>query len=70
MNSYLDPIITPGVKSKYGTTAETTQTVYTTTNTGTRWSIEQVCLKCDVCTSDNALNNSYVEHLLSGKALL
>jgi hypothetical protein len=69
VNSYLDPIITPGVKSKYGSTPETTQTVYTTSNTGTLWSIENVCIKCDVATLDNALNNTYVEHLLSGKAL-
>ena len=33
------------------------------------WSIENVEVKCDVCTLDNALDNSYVEHLLSGKNL-
>ncbi len=26
-------------------------------------------LKCDVCTLDNALDNNYVSHLLSGKSL-
>ena len=26
-------------------------------------------VKCDVCTLDNGLDNSYAEHLLSGKSL-
>ena len=40
-----------------------------TTNTTTSWSIEQVQLKCDLVTLDSALQNSYAEHVLSGKAL-
>jgi len=42
---------------------------FTPTSTSTNWSINNVQVKVDVCTLDNALNNSYVEHLLSGKAL-
>ena len=40
-----------------------------TTNTTTSWSIEQVQLKCDLVTLDSALQNSYADHVLSGKAL-
>ena len=39
------------------------------TNTSTNWSINNVQVKCDVCTLDNALDNSYAQHLLSGKSL-
>lgn len=43
--------------------------IYTTTNTTNSWQIQNCCIKCDICTIDNALNNSYNDHLLSGKAL-
>ena len=33
------------------------------------WKISDVQLKCDLVTLDNALENSYAQHLLSGKAL-
>ena len=33
------------------------------------WQIENVQVKVDVCTLDNALDNSYAQHLLSGKSL-
>ena len=33
------------------------------------WSIEDVQLKCDMITLDNQLDNSYAEHLLSGKSI-
>ena len=36
-------------------------------NTSIDWQIENVQLKCDLCTLDNALDNSYAQHLLSGK---
>lgn len=35
----------------------------------TSWTINDVQLKCDVVTLDNALDNSYAQHLLAGKAL-
>ena len=38
-------------------------------NTSVLWSIENVQLKCDLVTLDSALQNSYAEHVLSGKAL-
>ena len=38
-------------------------------NTSTSWQIQNVQVKVDVVTLDNQLDNSYAEHLLSGKAL-
>ena len=38
-------------------------------NTSTSWQIQNVMVKCDMCTLDNALDNSYAQHLLSGKSL-
>jgi len=35
----------------------------------TDWKISDVQLKCDLVTLDNSLENSYAQHLLSGKAL-
>jgi len=46
-----------------------TETTFTTDNTSTSWQIEDVRLVCDVVTLDSALQNSYAEHVLSGKAL-
>ena len=51
-----DAIVTPQTYN----VAAGFNTIYTTTN---------CCIKCDICTLDNAINNSYVEHLLAGKAL-
>ena len=39
------------------------------TSLSVNWSISNVQVKCDVCTLDNALDNSYAQHLLSGKSL-
>ena len=38
-------------------------------NTSTSWQLQNVQVKCDTVTLDNQLDNSYAEHLLSGKAL-
>jgi hypothetical protein len=38
-------------------------------NTSVDWQINNVQVKCDVCTLDNALDNSYAQHLLQGKSL-
>jgi len=35
----------------------------------TAWNISDVQLKCDLCTLDNALENSYAKHLFEGKSL-
>ena len=44
-------------------------TIYTTTDTTNLWQIQNCCIKCDIVTLDNALNNEYTAHLLAGKAL-
>ena len=41
---------------------------FTAANTSLKWQIDNVQAKVDMCTLDNALDNSYAEHLLSGKA--
>ena len=56
----LDSIVDPAAVS--------TDTL-TDANTSTDWQIENVQVKVDVCTLDNALDNSYAQHLLSGKSL-
>ena len=41
----------------------------TAASTSLSWHIQNVQVKVDMCTLDNALDNSYAEHLLSYKAL-
>jgi hypothetical protein len=50
-------------------TLQTTGTDYLAATTSNDWQIENVQVKVDVCTLDNALDNSYAQHLLSGKSL-
>ena len=38
------------------------------TNTSSFWRLENCTIKADLCTLDNALDNNYVAHLLSGKS--
>ena len=38
-------------------------------STAETWKLESCELKCDICTLDNALDNNYVAHMLSGKTL-
>ena len=38
-------------------------------NSSYNWSINNVQVKTDICVLDNALDNSYAQHLLSGKSL-
>ena len=54
VNNATDPIVTPG-------------TAYA--DTSSSWKIKDIRIVCDVVTLDNALQNSYAEHVLSGKAL-
>lgn len=42
---------------------------FNTANTSNNWQIQDVQMKCDVCSLDNALDNEYAQHLLSGKSL-
>ena len=43
--------------------------VFTTANTTASWEIENCQIKADVLTLDNSLENSYHEHIMSGKPL-
>jgi hypothetical protein len=43
--------------------------VFNLANTSNSWKIQNVQMKCDIVTLDNALDNSYAELLLSGKSL-
>ena len=58
--NYLDPIVDPAFDIADD---------FPTTNTSTSWRIENVMAKMDMCTLDNALDNSYAQHLLSGRSL-
>ena len=62
VDSMQDPILSDFYAG--GTNALTTSN----TNT-TNWEIINCEVKADMCTLDNALDNSYAEHLLSGKSL-
>ena len=63
VDSMADPIVTVF-------TGSTPATDITEANTNTSdWEIINCEVKCDMCTLDNALDNSYAEHLLSGKSL-
>ena len=43
--------------------------VFSANNTSTSWQIEDVRIIADIVTLDNGLQNSYAEHVLSGKSL-
>ena len=53
-----DPVIVPGVTAAFDAA-----------NTTTSWEIENCQIKADVLTLDNSLENSYSEHIMSGKSL-
>ena len=57
VNNYTDCIIAPSAND------------FVAANTSALWEINQFQIKCDVCTLDNALDNEYAQHLLSGKSL-
>ncbi len=42
---------------------------FTAANTSTSWKIENCMVKVDLCTLDNALDNSYVSHFMGGKTI-
>ena len=60
----LDPII-----SVFATEADTTAGVFKASNTSTLWKIENCMVKVDLCTLDNALDNSYTSHFMGGKTI-
>ena len=42
---------------------------FTAANTSTSWCLQNCLIKCDILSLDNALDNSYVNHLLGGNTL-
>jgi hypothetical protein len=60
VNQNSDPIIAPWIGSPHANFKQ---------NVSTNWSIQNVMLKADVVTLDNALDNEYAQHLLEGKSL-
>jgi hypothetical protein len=44
-------------------------TAFTAANTSISWTIQNCQIKCDILSLDNALDNSYVNHLLGGNTL-
>ena len=60
-----DPIITEFVAE-----ADTaTPAKFKASNTSVLWKIENCMVKVDLCTLDNALENSYVSHFMGGKTI-
>jgi hypothetical protein len=53
------------IVSIFGTGAN----AFTADNTSKNWQIENVQVKVDLCTLDNALDNSFTQHLLDGGTL-
>ena len=60
VGNFTEPIVSNFIRAGPG---------FTAANTSQLWQIEQVQCKVDVCTLDNALHNSYVDHLLKGNSL-
>jgi len=67
VNNLTDCVIAPTILAGGGPSSAVGD--FTTTDTSTSWEIQQFQVKCDVCTLDNALDNEYAQHLLSGKSL-
>ena len=63
VNNMLDPI-TEQASYMNGATAAIGEA-----EASTQWEIEDVQVRCDVVTLDNALDNEYAQHLISGKSL-
>jgi phage-related tail fiber protein len=42
---------------------------FTAANTSISWKLQNCQIKCDILSLDNALDNSYVNHLLRGNTL-
>ena len=60
----LEPIVVPVLVGTNGN-----DVLLTNANTSLSWKLENCMIKTDLCTLDNALENSYVSHLLSGKTI-
>jgi hypothetical protein len=57
----------PSITNNFGLPTDIGQELASSTSGS--WKLESCQLKCDICTLDNALDNNYVAHLLSGKTL-
>jgi hypothetical protein len=72
VDTFEDPILTVPVFTGTGGDAAISPagstSSFTTAICATNWSINNVQVKVDVCTLDNALDNSYAQHLLSGRS--
>ena len=60
----LDPIV-----STIALDTDTTPGVFKPSNTSLLWKIENCMVKVDLCTLDNALDNSYTSHFMGGKTI-
>jgi hypothetical protein len=58
-----DPIIVPSEARNVN------PLLYSLRNTSVKWKLQNFMVKVDMCTLDNALDNTYVSHLLSGKTM-
>ena len=61
----LDPIVSEG----FALEADPDATKFKASNTSLAWKIENCQVKVDLCTLDNALDNSYTSHFLGGKTI-
>ena len=68
VNNFTDAVISQGV-SIPDPAGGATPVVLGGTNSSQSWKMNNIQLKCDLCTLDNALDNEYSQHLLSGKSL-
>jgi hypothetical protein len=64
VSDFLEPLVTGATPG--GSDAAT---ILNSDHIGSAWEIIDCQIKCDICVLDNSLNNSYIEHLLSGKSL-
>ncbi len=60
----LDPIVSDFVLADAAGSLK-----FNATNTSLLWKIEYCMVKVDLCTLDNALENSYVSHFMGGKTI-
>jgi hypothetical protein len=65
----VDDALEPIISNVPDTAPEAKPAAFSKATSSFLWSINNVQVKCDVCTLDNALDNSYAQHLLSGKSL-
>ena len=71
VNNFTDVCIEPYANANSRFPIDDTATAPATNGdaVSAKWLIQQVEIKCDVCTLDNALENSYEAHLLESKTL-